>query len=96
MEKPAYAAHTNFYSQITADECIACGLCEERCPMDAIQMEGDAAVVNRDRCVGCGVCVGTCNVDAIKLLQKSEHDRYVPPKDVVEMQVKIAQERGLF
>jgi Na+-translocating ferredoxin:NAD+ oxidoreductase subunit B len=96
MEKPAYAAHTNFYSQIAADECIACGLCEERCPMDAIQMEGDAAVVNRDRCVGCGVCVGTCNVDAIKLLQKSEHDRYVPPKDVVEMQVKIAQERGLF
>ena len=93
MEKPAQVAHTNFYSRIVADECIACGLCEERCPMVAIRMEGDTAVVDRDRCIGCGVCVGTCNVAAVKLQQKSEHDRYIPPKDVIEMQMRIAGER---
>lgn len=95
MEKPAYVVHTNFYSQIMADECIGCGLCEERCPMGAIRMEADTAVVNRDRCIGCGVCVGSCNVDAVKLLHKSEHERYIPPKDVVEMQMRIAGERKL-
>ncbi len=93
MAKPASVAHTNFYSQIAADECIGCGLCEEQCPMDAIRMEGDTAVVNRDRCIGCGVCVGTCSVAAVKLMQKSEQERYIPPKDVVEMQLRIAGER---
>ena len=61
--------------------------------MDAIRMEGDTAVVNRDRCIGCGVCVGTCSVAAVKLMQKSEQERYIPPKDVVEMQLRIAGER---
>lgn len=93
MEKPAEVAHTNFYAQVVADECIACGLCEERCPMGAIRMEGDVPVVNRDRCIGCGVCVGICNVAAVKLLQKREQDRYIPPKNVVEMQMRIYGER---
>jgi electron transport complex protein RnfB len=61
--------------------------------MDAIRMDADTAVVNPDRCIGCGVCVGSCNVDAVKLLQKSEQDRYIPPKDVGEMQLRIAGER---
>ncbi len=93
MEKPADVAHTNFYCQITVQECIGCGLCEERCPMDAISMDGDTAVVNRDRCIGCGVCVGACNVAAVKLMQKIEQERYIPPKDVTEMQLRIAGER---
>jgi len=95
MDKPAAVAHTSFYAEVLVDNCTACGLCGERCPMDAINID-DTAIVNRDRCIGCGVCVGTCSVDAVELRQKDEAHRYVPPADVTEMQMKIARERGLL
>ena len=94
MDKPAAVAHTSFYAEVLADNCTSCGLCEERCPMDAITIE-DTAVINRDRCIGCGVCVGACSLDAVVLRQKDESNRYVPPADVIEMQMRIAKERGL-
>ena len=95
MDKPATVAHTSFYAQIRSEDCTACGLCEERCPMDAITVFGDTAMVNKDRCIGCGVCVGACSFDAVKLYQKDEQNRYVPPVDIMEMQMKISKERGL-
>lgn len=50
----------------TADECNACGFCEDRCPMGAIQVEA-AAGMNGERCIGCSVCVGACPTRAIRL-----------------------------
>lgn len=95
MDKPAAVAHTSFYAEVLADNCTACGICVERCPMDAMTV-GDKAVVNRDRCIGCGVCAGACTLGAVELRQKDGPDRYVPPADVLEMQMKIARERGLL
>lgn len=95
MEKPSEIAHTNFYSQVLADECTACGICADSCPMEAITIE-DTAVVNRDRCIGCGVCVGACSVDAVKLHPKDQQHQYVPPVDFIDMQTRIAQERGII
>jgi NAD-dependent dihydropyrimidine dehydrogenase PreA subunit len=93
MKNPAEFAHTNFYAEVHADDCTACGLCEKRCPMQAIIVQDDMAAVNRDRCIGCGVCVGACAFNAAKLVLKSEQDRYVPPLDVLDMQKRIALER---
>ena len=95
MEKPAEVAHTNFRARVAPEDCTACGLCELRCPMEAIKVE-EAAVVNMDRCIGCGVCIGVCPLDAIKLEQKGLQERYTPPRDVMDMQLKIARERGLL
>jgi electron transport complex protein RnfB len=94
MDKPAAVAHTSFYAEVLEENCNGCGMCETRCPMDAITVQ-ESAEINRDRCIGCGVCVGTCTFDAVRLHQKVEPDRYVPPEGVVEMQMKIATERGL-
>jgi Na+-translocating ferredoxin:NAD+ oxidoreductase subunit B len=94
MEKPAEVAHTNFRARVIPEDCTACGACEDRCPMAAITV-AEVAAVNRDRCIGCGVCVGICPLEAIKLEQKDPQERYIPPRDVMDMQLTIARERGL-
>ncbi len=95
MDRPAEVAHTNFRARVIPEECTNCGICEGRCPMDAIRIE-DTAMVSPDRCIGCGVCVGACPFDAIKLDYKDPQERYTPPRDVMEMQITIARERGLL
>jgi len=71
-------------------------VCLERCQMDAIQMQEDVAVIDGNRCIGCGLCVPTCAVKAIDLLRKEEKDCHVPPANIVEMYMRIAEERGLI
>jgi len=93
MDKPALVAHTSFHAEPVPAACTACGVCVEKCPMGAIAV-GDTVQVNRERCIGCGVCVGACAFGAIRLKQKD--DPYVPPRDMVAMQLKIAAERGLI
>jgi Na+-translocating ferredoxin:NAD+ oxidoreductase subunit B len=94
-KSPAAVAHTNFYAQVKADQCTACGLCVDRCPMEAVTLE-DTARIDRNRCIGCGVCVGACSFEAAQLQQKEAKDRYIPPVDVVDMKMRIARERGLM
>ncbi|WP_163340711.1 ATP-binding protein [Desulfopila sp. IMCC35008] len=93
LAKPAEEVHSNYYAVINEEECVACGLCEERCHMDAITMN-DAAVVNLDRCIGCGVCIPVCDTDAIQLAAKDSSDRYIPPKLTYHAYLKMAKERG--
>ncbi len=40
------------------DECLACGVCLDACPSDAIE-EGDVYSIN-DQCADCGACVDEC------------------------------------
>ena len=53
--------------RIDGDICIACDVCIPYCPLRAISMEGDVAVIDQDECVDCGVCrnSGVCPVDCI-------------------------------
>ncbi|MDX2452169.1 4Fe-4S binding protein [Desulfosarcina sp.] len=95
LDKPAEVIHTNYYAQVDEDLCTACEACVERCQMDAITID-EAALVDLDRCIGCGLCVTDCPTEAITLEQKAEDSRYLPPKNVFETYMNIAQERGLM
>ncbi len=53
---------------IDKDKCNGCGACINICPVNAIKIEQEKAVVS-DECVECGVCVNQCPNEAI-LLQK--------------------------
>jgi H+/Na+-translocating ferredoxin:NAD+ oxidoreductase subunit B len=90
-EKPAQFVNSSYYAEVDADECTACGVCEERCQVDAVTVD-DIAHVDLDRCIGCGLCVPTCDFDAIRLVQKDE--TWTPPRNIVETYIHIAQERG--
>ncbi|MHA2006432.1 MAG: 4Fe-4S binding protein [Promethearchaeota archaeon] len=65
-----------FESIIDTDLCIACNACVDSCPVGAISVEEDFAVVDRNKCLGCGLCHRTCLEEAI-ILQLRE-DRMEP------------------
>lgn len=52
--------------EVDEDACIACGMCEEECPIDAISVD-DVAVADEDKCDDIGKCVEICPVDALSL-----------------------------
>ncbi len=58
-----------FVASVDLDKCIACGACEERCPMKAISIN-DAAEIDPDKCIGCGLCVSDCPEEAMAMLRR--------------------------
>ncbi|TSA55024.1 MAG: 4Fe-4S dicluster domain-containing protein [Planctomycetaceae bacterium] len=50
---------------VITDECIACGACEEECPVEAISEGEDKYIINPDHCTECGACADLCPVEAI-------------------------------
>jgi len=70
---------SNYTARVDQKICAGCGICEERCPMEAVTLEGDTATVNEALCIGCGVCTPTCSTEAIRLVQR---DAVKPPPDI--------------
>ncbi|MBU0490315.1 MAG: 4Fe-4S binding protein [Chloroflexi bacterium] len=47
------------------DECLACGICLDECPEEAIS-EGDPIyVIDPAKCTDCGTCADACPNEAI-------------------------------
>lgn len=54
-------------AKVNSESCTGCGCCVGECPVSAIVVENDIAVISADDCVDCGACVGACPVSAITL-----------------------------
>jgi formate hydrogenlyase subunit 6/NADH:ubiquinone oxidoreductase subunit I len=69
--------------EVDLDRCIACGVCEESCPLGAISLQDQKALIEsripsfNEKCVGCNLCSVVCPTKAISL-----------SKDVVEGTVR--------
>ena len=88
-------AYANYYSIIDPDECIGCGICVERCQVNAISLEEGVAAVDRERCIGCGLCVTGCPSNAAKLQRKPEDEIVHPPVDLATWESERLRNRGL-
>ncbi len=92
FDRPAELVNTSYFAEVEADQCTACGECAAICQMAAIEVD-DVAVIEKERCIGCGLCVSVCEYDAVHVVQKPEAKQWVPPRNLVETYMKIAQER---
>ncbi|ADO77377.1 RnfABCDGE type electron transport complex subunit B [Halanaerobium praevalens] len=56
--------------------CIACSLCAKVCPVDAIEIKDNLAVIDYEKCVNCGKCAEKCPTGTIqfegKMIEKVE------------------------
>jgi electron transport complex protein RnfB len=66
---------SNYRAVIAPDKCVSCGVCQERCPVDAIaDGENGKSKVDQAKCIGCGVCVIGCATEAIEMEPVSEEE----------------------
>ncbi|MCB2227014.1 MAG: 4Fe-4S dicluster domain-containing protein [Desulfarculaceae bacterium] len=93
--RPGELASTPFLAAADPEECIGCGVCVDRCQMDALSLDDDDKVVLAvERCIGCGLCVSTCPSGALSLERKPEAEQKPLPANVQEMGMRLAKARG--
>jgi ferredoxin/biotin operon repressor len=93
LKHPHAFEPSRFEARVNSEDCTACAICaDERCPMKAIEIKDNAAIVNAAECIGCGLCVTGCPTGAIELTERKQ----VPsiPATTQEMSVKVLQEKG--
>ena len=58
------AQHSGISPTVIEKKCIECGLCVEKCDVEAIEMK-EKAFIHSEKCVGCAGCIAVCPVGAI-------------------------------
>ncbi len=93
LPNPGQYVACNFVAQLSESLCSGCGACAASCPMDALRLDHEKALLMPERCIGCGVCVPVCPEEALALAQKPEEERITPPAHLLETFKKIHGER---
>ncbi len=84
---------SRFEAQVNPAQCTGCATCiDERCPVQAMTMVEETAVVDPEECIGCGLCVTACPAEAMTLKERA----HVPsiPATIRDMGLKVVQEKG--
>ncbi len=72
---------TYYLSVIDPDACTGCGICVDRCPTDAIELNDDGtAERDENACFGCGICARFCPEEAISLKEGLRRVMVLPPR----------------
>lgn len=62
------------------------------CPVAALTIENEVAMVDLDWCIGCGVCVSRCSSQAIRLVEKEQ--KPTGDADFVDLHLRMSDERA--
>ncbi|MCP4023790.1 MAG: 4Fe-4S dicluster domain-containing protein, partial [Desulfobacteraceae bacterium] len=80
-----------YLRQTDLDNCTGCGECVDICPVAAIEIKDDIAVVDLEWCIGCGVCANKCEFDAVTVRHR-ENQKEIP-EDLEKLYNQIKTER---
>jgi NAD-dependent dihydropyrimidine dehydrogenase PreA subunit len=92
--KPVELISSPFHVKTNEDLCDGCSICLDRCPMDALSLEGFKSTVNLDRCIGCGLCVTTCPTESLELVRKPVDQQPHVPKTNTQNYINLLKKRG--
>jgi NAD-dependent dihydropyrimidine dehydrogenase PreA subunit len=92
--KPAKIVSSPFICVAEPQACVGCGVCVQRCQMDALSLEEDKVVLDLNRCIGCGVCVPTCLTESLSLVRKPESEQRDVPKTFRDTMIQLLKSRG--
>jgi len=92
--KPAHLAVSPFIASAAPETCKGCGVCVERCQMDALRLENERVLLDSDRCIGCGLCVSTCPTHSLTLVRKPEPEQIELPRNMSEAMLTRSRIRG--
>jgi len=73
-----FSTLTSYIAKLNKDDCLGCGICVEKCPMETIVIFDGIASINQEKCIGCGVCAHHCPEGAIKLERTGPRHVFVP------------------
>lgn len=51
---------------INQNKCTGCGACVNICPVGAISIKNDKAIIDQSKCIKCGKCLDVCSQEAIR------------------------------
>jgi electron transport complex protein RnfB len=94
MPRPADVIQSYYQAKIDMELCNGCGLCFDRCQVDAIAEADGAWSIVDGRCIGCGLCISSCPVEAMSMVPKP--DMEPPPVEFRETLNRIGTERGVL
>ena len=89
-------AKANYLAVVDAEVCTGCGVCTDRCQVNAVTRIDGVAVVDENSCIGCGLCSTTCESDAMHLERKPDAGIVAPPVDKQEWGKQRLRNRGLL
>jgi ferredoxin/predicted transcriptional regulator len=92
--RPASMVASPFHAAHNPENCQTCGICVDRCQMEALKLEVEGVRLDLDRCIGCGLCVSTCPTDSLRLVRKPESEQADVPKDIIDTSIKLGKARG--
>jgi uncharacterized Fe-S center protein len=69
---------------INVEDCTACGICVEKCPVNTIILKDEEVEIEMDGCIRCGICHEVCPQEAIR------HDSE-KTSEIIDMNLEMTQ-----
>ena len=78
----AFHTLTSYIANVDETICRGCGICVEKCPIEAIKLRDSLSITNKDKCIGCGICAHHCPENARTLERTGLRKVFIPPPKV--------------